>query len=262
MFSIKATNSYGNSITYGLNNYNVAVISVTGLNPPEANISTAPIATKDGSVFTNAQVQNRNIVITFGITGRNPETARTSIYYYFKIKEPIQLEIQTKSRKATIGGYVESITADPFNIKQRIQVSIVCPDPYFLGDPLTLYGAASVNVVPLSDTKHGAIFEIRATGAAKGFVIANSATGQSFEIDDGLELAAGDVLTLDTRQGMKALTLTRSGTTTSVLQYMNQTYHDWIELLPIANNGISLAAGTGQANVSIYVTYQTHYEGI
>ena len=255
---VKATNQYGNWATYKLNNYASALISVTGLNPPEADISTSPIATKDGSVFTNARAQNRNIVLTFATTGINPESLRTSIYYIFKIKEPISLEIKTGSRTANIDGYVESISADPFAKKQRIQVSIICPDPYFLSaeqNHVLIYPQS--NIVTLSDTMHGAIFEINCSAAITGgFTIGNTLTGEQFTVDGDYE--SGDKITLDTRLGLKALTLTRNGETTNILQNMNADEHDWLQLVPLDNNYITLSAAT----LSGLVRWQTHYEGV
>lgn len=255
---IKATNQYGIWTVYKLNNYASALISVTGLNPPTADISTSPIATKDGSIFTNARAQNRNIVLTFATTGTNPESLRVSIYRVFKIKEPIALEIKTASRTANIDGYVESISADPFAKKQRLQVSIICPDPYFLSEEeshVIIYPQS--NIVTLSDTTHGAIFEITATGAITGgFTIGNTLTGEEFTVDGDYQ--TGDKITLDTRQGLKALTLTRNAVTTNILQYMNATQHDWIQLVPLDNNYITLSS----ASLSGLVRWQTHYEGV
>lgn len=255
---IKATNQYGIWTAYKLNNYASALISVTGLNPPTADIITSPIATKDGSVFTNARAQNRNIVLTFATTGAKPESMRVSIYRVFKIKEPIALEIETGTRTANIDGYVETITVDPFAKKQRIQVSIICPDPYFLGaeeSHVVIYPQS--NIVTLSDTTHGAIFEITATAAITGgFTIGNTLTGEEFTVDGDYQ--TGDKITLDTRQGLKALTLTRNGTTTNILQYMNATKHDWIQLVPLDNNYITLS----DQHLSGLVRWQTHYEGV
>lgn len=255
---IKATNQYGNYGTYGFNDYGLALVNVTGLDPARANISTSPIATKDGSIFTNAQVQNRNIVLTFAITGPNAEAQRTSIYYIFKVKEPISLEIKTASRTANIDGYVENISVDPFNKKQQIQISIICPDPYFLGDEET----AAVSypgsyVVTFSDTSHGAVFAITASGSVVGgFTIGNTLTGEAFKVNGDYQ--SGDIITLDTRLGLKALTLTRNGTTTNILQNMDSETHDWLQLVPYENNYISLS----NANLSAACKFRTHYEGV
>lgn len=254
---IKATNQYGHSSTYRLNGAGLSLINVTGLNPPTANISTSPIATKDGSIFTNAQVNNRNIVLTFAIKG-TPEDIRENIYYVFKIKEAIALEIKTKNRTAYIDGYVEDIKGDPFAKSQRFQVSIICPDPYFVGDELTeniTYPQS--NVVTFSDTTQGAIFEITANSSITGgFTIGNTFTDEQFKVNGDYQ--SGDVITLDTRLGNKALTLTRNGTTTNILQNMDSTTHDWLQLVPYENNYITLS----NANISAVCKYRTHYEGV
>ena len=255
---LKATNQYGRSVTYTMNGPGVSLISITGLNPPNARLATSTIATKDGSIVTNEQANNRNIVFTLAITGGKPENQRTSVYFYFKIKEPITLEIKTNTRTAIIEGYVESIQANPFDKKQRIQISVLCPNPYFLSDEESAnISYPSTNVVTLSDTPHGAVFQITANAAITGGVtIGNSLTGEQFKINGDYQ--SGDVITLDTRQGKKALTLTRNGTTTNILQYMDRTHHDWLQLIPYNNNLITLSS----ANVSAVCTYQTHYEGV
>lgn len=255
---VKVTNQYGHYTTYTLNGAACSLINVTGLNPPAANIATSPIATKDGSIVTNAQARNRNIVLTFAPTNIKPESLRTSIYYIFKVKEPIALEITTGSRTANIAGYVESINADPFDRKQRIQISIICPDPYFLSaeeSHVIIYPGS--NIVTLSDTTHGAIFEITCTSAVTGGVtIANTLTGETFTVDG--DFASGDKITLDTRLGLKSLTLTHEGTTTNILNRMSNTDHDWLQLIPYDNNMITLSAAT----LSGLVRWQTHYEGV
>lgn len=255
---IKATNQYGSFSTYNFSGRGVRLIKVEGMTPPPANISTSPIATKDGSIFTNAQVQNRNIVLTFALIGVQPENNRDNIYYIFKIKEPISLEIKTKNRTAYIDGYVEDITGDPFAKSQRVQVSIICPEPYFLGaEENKNISYPSTNIVTLSDTSHGAVFAITAGAAVTGgFTIGNTATGGEFKVNT--DLANGDIVTLDTRMGKKSLTLDHNGTITNILQYMDSAKHDWLQLVPYANNTITLS----NANLSAVVTYRTHYEGV
>lgn len=255
---IKATNQYGTIRYYHLNDTQSALISVRGLTPPTANIATSPIATKDGSIVTNAQTQNRNIVLTFAPTGVNPGAFRASIYLMFKVKEPISLQIKTNGRTANIDGYVESINADPFNLKQRIQVSIICPDPYFLGEEESrLLNYPNSNIVTFSDTTHGAIFEITCyDNIVDGFTINNALTGERFTVNGNF--ATGDKITLDTRLGLKALTLTHDGTTTNILNRMNADEHDWIQLVPYDNNLIGLS----NANIAGVCRWQTHYEGV
>ncbi|MBO4520713.1 MAG: phage tail family protein [Alphaproteobacteria bacterium] len=255
---VKVTNQYGQYTTYTLNGAGVALVNVAGLNPPNARISSSTIATKDGSIVTNEQANNRNIVLTFAITGRDAERQRTGLYYYFKIKEPVSLEIKTATRTATIDGYVESIQANPFDRKQQIQISIICPNPYFLGsEETTNVSYPSGNVVTLSDTSHGAVFTVTCLDAITGgFVIGNTLTGESFCVNG--DYVSGDVVTIDTRQGQKGITLTHNGSTSNILSRMNSTVHDWLQLLPWQNNGITLSTN----KISAVVRFQTHYEGV
>lgn len=251
-FSVKVTNQYGNYNTFSLNNRGIALIGVSGLNPPKAAVATSEIATKDGSIVTNTQVQNRNIVLTFDITSAKPENVRLNLYYYFKIKEPITLEIKTGQRTATIEGYVESINADPFTKGQRVQISIICPEPYLLGDLQTYTGTGSVNVVPLSDTKHGAVFTVTLAAASSGLAITNSATSESIYLTG--EYSQGDVIVIDTRLGLKSVK--KNGV--NILGDVDLSLSKWVQLTPLANNTISATPNTA----GIKVEFNTHYEGL
>lgn len=251
--SVKATNQYGNWTTFKMNGAGgIGLISISGINPPNANISTAEIATKDGSFFTNAQIQNRNIVLTFDISGVDPETVRAHIYYYFKVKEPVSLEIKTGTRIATIDGYVESISVDPFSKRQRLQISIVCPEPYFVGDLQTYTGTGSVNVGSFSDTSQGALFTVTLAAASSGLVVSNSATAESFYLTG--EYSQGDVITIDTRLGQKSVK--KNGA--NILGDADLNLSKWIQLTPYANNIITSSPNTAV----IKVEFNTLYEGL
>lgn len=250
--SVKATNQYGSWTTFKMNGRGISLISISGINPPNANISTAEIATKDGSFFTNAQIQNRNIVLTFDFTGVKPETLRESIYYIFKIKEPVSLEITTGTRTATIDGYVESISVDPYAKRQRLQISIVCPEPYFLGDLITYTGIGSVNAVPLSDTNQGALFTVTLAAAASGLVVSNSATAESFYLTG--EYSQNDVIEIDTRLGQKSVK--KNGA--NILGDADLNLSKWIQLTPYDNNTITVSPNTAV----IKVEFNTLYEGL
>ena len=167
------------------------------------------------------------------------------------------MEIKTKNRTAYIDGYVEDINGDPFAKSQRVQVSIICPEPYFLGaEENKAVTYPSTNIVTLSDTSHGAVFAITAGAAVTGVTIGNTETGGEFKVNT--DLASGDIVTLDTRQGKKSLKLNHNGTITNILQYMDSAKHDWLQLIPYANNYITLSS----ASLSAVVTYRTHYEGV
>ena len=139
--SIKVTNYRNESLTLELANpykTGLAITSVDGLGPAEASISTSDIASKDGSLFNSARMGNRNIVLNFRLLPnpaveaiRDVERIRHTVYRYFPIKKKLTLEIITGERIGTIVGYVDKCEPNIFTKNQTIQVSIVCPDPWF-----------------------------------------------------------------------------------------------------------------------------------
>lgn len=255
---LKITNKYGQSITLTQNKA-FSVAQVTGLTPPLATINTAPIATKDGSLFNSAFLENRNIVILLYPTGA-PEKERVNLYKYLKAKQPIRLELETKTRAVYIDGYIESLEGDLYENPQSLQASVICPDPYFKAKtPIVKnFASASEEITNTSDEESGAVFEITASGAAENPTITNDTTGESYTFT--FVLQAGDKVTLNTRRGEKSLTLTRNGTTTNILNAMAPSSR-WLTILPGANT-LSYTAATGSANLALKMTLEPIFEGI
>lgn len=255
---LKITNKYGQSITL-TQNAAFAVAQVTGLTPPPATINTAPIATKDGSLFNSAFLENRNIVILLYPTGA-PETQRVNLYNYLKAKQQIRLELETKTRAVYIDGYIETIEGDLYENPQSLQASIICPDPYFKArTPIVkIFASASEEITNTSDEESGAVFEITASGAAENPTLTNDTTGESYTINYSLQ--NGDKITLNTRRGEKSLTLTRNGTTTNILNAMAPSSR-WISVIPGANT-ISYTAAAGSEALALKMTLEPIFEGI
>lgn len=255
---LKITNKYGQSITLTQNNA-FSVAQVTGLTPPLATINTAPLATKDGSLFNSAFLENRNIVILLYPTGA-PEAERVNLYNYLKAKQQIRLELETKTRAVYIDGYIESLEGDLYANPQSLQASVICPDPYFKAQTPIIknFASASEEITNTSDEESGAVFEITASGAAENPTITNDTTGESYTFTYTLQ--AGDKVTLNTKRGEKSLTLTRNGTTTNILNAMAPSSR-WLTILPGANT-LSYTAAAGSANLALKMTLEPIFEGI
>lgn len=135
IISVTATNYLGEKMTFELAKPNgVYIKSIDGLGPAQANINTTELSSNDGSVFNSARLNQRNIVITFGLMF-NPmiEDMRHTIYKYFPMKKPVRLDIVTDRRKCYTIGYVETNNPDIFNKEETQQVSIICPSPWLYG---------------------------------------------------------------------------------------------------------------------------------
>lgn len=258
MIQITATNEYNQQINL-TGNAAIKLTRVTGLTPPKANVNTSALATKDGSIYNSSRVQNRNIVLTI-YPAQSIEQTRVNLYQYFKTKHPIKLNIQTATRRVWIEGYIESMEGDLFDKAEKIQISIICPDPYFKSETATVvdFDSASETITNTSDDETGVVVEITATGAAQGITITNETTGKSFSSTQ--QLVEGDKMILNTKRGEKSLTLVSGGTTTNIINTMEQG-SDWFPLIPGANT-ISYEAEQGGANLSVRLTLQPIFEGV
>lgn len=130
MFTLKVENTSNQTLILTQNESNYQVVKVDGLNPPKANIYTSEIANMDGGKFKSSKLEMRNIVLTLKING-DVEANRVHLYEYFKTGAWCKIYYSNDTRNVFIEGYVETVETDLFVINQEIQISIVCPNPYF-----------------------------------------------------------------------------------------------------------------------------------
>ena len=261
MLKITATNLYNQSLQVTQNS--LFRVTAEGLNPPPGTVFTADLATKDGSIYNASKVNNRNIVLNIWPSGRDVEACRLELYKVFKVSKFVHLHIETGRRDCTIDGYVEDMPADSDSPEQQMQVSIICPDPFLIASAETSEDADTagepVTVANGGDFETGAIFEVTATGDCTGVTIANTTRDETFTVD--VDMAAGDKLVLDTKQGEKALTLQHPGEDpVNIINLMDQD-SEWPLLQP-GDNAVTFDAATGGENITMKVTFSALYGGI
>lgn len=256
--TIKATNKYNQTLQITQSNL-FQLVAVSGITPPKANVNTAELASMDGSAFNSSKLQNRNIVLTIQPTG-NVEQGRLTLYQYFKVKQPVSLEIITANRDVIIDGYIENMEIDVNANPQTVQISIICPDPWFKAKTPQVINLDTnpKTIASASDDEVGAIFTATMSGAVENPVITDSTTAQSFGLTYTFQ--SGDILTINTRRGEKAVSVNRSGTITNLLNYITATTK-WIALAT-GNNSIGYNADSGVANMAVSVTLQSIFEGV
>ena len=260
MLKVKAVNQLNQELKL-YDNTNYALTSVDGILPPKANVNTAALATKDGSVFNSARLNNRNVVLTVYPLGAI-ETNRMALYSFFKAKKPVRLYLATKSRSAYVDGWVESVSGSLFDQKEKLQVSVICPDPWLKAvtpvvqafDALTHAATVTNN----SDDETGFVCEFTASGAVTNLTLTNATNGQSLTLT--YELVSGDKVILNTQRGEKSIRLIRGGAETNLLNHVNVS-SDWIALA-IGANAMSFSCDSGTANLSATLTLQPIYEGV
>lgn len=221
------------------NNPAYKVISVDGLYPPSATINTRSTATMDGSEFNSSRVNERNIVIEIAIESP-AEKNRINLYKYIKSKQYVKFYYINDSRKVYIEGYVESMPIQMFDMKQKAQISILCPSSFFknVNNNITNFSSIVNNFefpfaiqedIPFSelelhvekvitndgDVDCGVIIELSATGIVLNPKIYNSETREYFFLD--YEMESGDKIIINTNKGEKGITLIKDGVESNII---------------------------------------------
>lgn len=115
------------------------ITSVTGLTFPKTEIKTTNYSNFDGSSMGGLRVEERNIVMTIvfyrdNIENLDIEQLRWKLYRYFQPKKELTLYAINETGTFKINGYIESNEIDIFVSDEKAQISIICPDPYFVTD--------------------------------------------------------------------------------------------------------------------------------
>lgn len=282
MYTLIVENEQGEQLEL-THNENYDVIEVIGLNPPTAAINTAIVAGFDGSRFNSSRIEQRNIVITLNIRS-HIETNRLALYKYFRVKRYIKVYYKNGSRDVYIEGYVESFENNLFGMTQQPQISIICPNPFWksvnetqvdFSDLLPLFefpfsitsagiefsriNKLTTAYINAGDVATGAIIQFYATAdQILNPTFYNLTTGEYFGLNFDME--AGDVITINTQQGEKSVTLLRNAIKTNILS-TRKSGSSWIEFEP-GTNEISYEADEGQTNLNVTVTAVQKYEGV
>ena len=284
MFSFSVQNSYGERMELTHNPaYNV--VSLDGIDPPDAVINTTRNAGSDGSVFNSSYIDNRIITITLSVN-HPAESNRIALYKYFKVKRPARLFYTNGERDVYIDGYVQTMQVGYFDKKESVQITVVCPSPlwramengttefsYIVPDfsfPWSreeddteeivfshVEQELEKSVYNNSDVEVGAVISLHATGAVENPVLTNATTGESFTVN--VTMASGDTLIINTKEE-KGVILTHEGVTTSVIGYM-ATGSAWFQLRT-GDNVFVVDATAGKLNLLVSFDVPTMFEGV
>ena len=240
MYQASIENSRGETLQLTGNEANYQILNIEGLNPPQAQVNITNIAGMDGAKFNSAKLQTRNLVITIKING-NAEANRINLYNFFPTKEEVTFYYSNSTRDVFIKGYVNSCEVNPFTQGQQMQVSIICPNPYFKaidevvtdissvtalfefpfainqGDPIPFSSFETnkeTNIFNGADDKTGVVIQIDILDTCEDILIRNTQTGETFELN--YQFQAGDRVTINTNSGEKSVKLLRNGVSTNI----------------------------------------------
>lgn len=266
-----------------IKNRGYTVTQIKGLNPPAATVNMASLSGVNGSKFNSAKIEKRNIVITVRINSP-VEDNRVALYGFFPVEKKMTLYIQTNSRNVMIDGYVESFECDLFELGQRAQISILCPQPYFRDANKTVTdfhnvealfefpfsieadgiefsrftGNPEVPVFNRGDVETGVVIQMVCTGQVENPKIYNSETKEHLSLD--ATFLDGDVILINTTPGEKAITLLREGEEQNIINsFSNES--SWITLKS-GINVFTYTCDSGSDAVSVRIDSQNMYSGV
>lgn len=279
---VKLENEFGQAIEL-TNNPNYTLTNIEGLNPTQAIINTSSSGAFDGARFNSSKVETRNIVISLAIE-YPVEKNRIALYQYVRPKRAIRFYCKNDTRDVYIDGYVETCEINPFSQKTTVQISIICPQPYFYDknqNIISFYGAIDLFEFPftnpeegmpfseimvnqirqianIGDIECGMVFEINATGNVVEPKIYNIDTMEHFTLN--IELVAGDKLTINTRDRTKSVTLERDGVITNVINKISQD-STWLKAA-IGVDSFTYATVYGDENLNLTIYYNNLFQGV
>jgi len=283
MFTLTVERPDGERLT--LTQYRSAyTVKYAGFGPVAAEVATSPLGTADGDKITFTRRGKRNAVLTVTIGG-NVEQNRLRLYTYFTPGHTVRLYYKNGARDVYTEGVVEAFTCDQFTAPVRAQISIICPQPYWMSAAEIVHditGVLKLFSFPFSipakgvefsaldgreyalihndgDEPTGFIASVYARMDVTAPVIYNAITQEAFRLSG--VLPQGHTLTLNTISGSKRLTITdQSGVVTNVL-HRKQPGSVWLQLAP-GDNYIAYSAQENSGAMAVKLIYNQLYVGV
>lgn len=247
------------------------VRQIDGLGPVKATLVSTTFARLDGAQYQTSRREPRNLLFTIGLepaysVGDTVRSLRQKLYEFFMPKSEVKLTFHLQDGlDATIAGVVESCEPTIFDKKPSVSISVMCFDPDFFdetgieidGDTTSTTTETLIDYSGSVDT--GIELTLNVDRTMTAFTIYSKGPDNVLmSLDFAYDLISGDVVKIVTTPGAKTVTLTRSGTTTSLL-YAISPQSTWINLLPGENYFRVYAEG---AAVPYVLTYSNRYGGL
>ena len=282
MLEIKVKNNFGEILNLSSSTA-YTLYKVEGITPPKMNISTSANATSDGDTVNSVRAEKRNIVLYLTIDN-DVENNRLKLYRYFPLKRDITICCKTDTRDMCIEGKVELIEPALFEQKQAVQISIICPQPYFKAiDDFVTYLAETNNlfsfpvsissvgtelsaitnnvrksIVNSGEIDTGIIINLFATGEVVNPVIYDAFKRTHIKLN--FTMQTNDLIVINTNSGKKSVTLIRDGVEYNAMGYLVPT-SDWLKLYS-GDNVFTYAADSGTSNLQLTFTSSILYGGV
>ena len=271
--TIKIENDRGEVLDFSASPRYFAMLTGTG--PPAATINRAKVSVTDGTRYNSATVNERELLLTVYLL-RDIARARLNLYRFIATKSHVKIYYQADGLDVFVEGYVETAEVNPWERNQFVQVSIICPMPYWQDVAATYTDASQVARLfefPFSIDEAGVELSTKSSGTSTlienggtvvtgvTFVITatlrttnprihNLSTGEFIGIHATLE--PGDQVEICTVPGSKRVTHIRDGVR---INYINTLMmgSSWLQMAVGANEYV-YTTDSGECELGVYHT--------
>ena len=286
------TNERGESIEFSpASSYHVNFKDVTGLSDVRNAIYSTNSMGQDGDTYLGYRIESRDIDIVGYIKERDKQAAQNLRRKLNRILNPqyeATLTYVFGDFRRVIGCKIDD--APIFKRKpifEQFTVSLSCLNPFWreetetrediatwiggfefpVPDGLELYDgweigyrqpSLIVNVYNSGDVKSGIRIEFRAIGAVTNPVLLNVDTREFIKLN--ISLVAGDVLTVSTGYGEKAVKLNRGGTITDAFRYLDVD-SSYLQIA-VGDNLFRYSADANAENLEVSIYHNNLYLGV
>lgn len=269
---VEARTAQGSLLTLELADISDGLLlaDVDGLDPVKATLVSSSFALLDGEQFHASRREARNIKLLIELRPDFVTTTvfalRSQLYSFFMPKREIFLRFYyDEGLTVNISGYVETCETSIFSKEPAVDVSIMCFSPDFVdvntveieGD--TVSDTTETTLTYTGTVETGIVFTLNVDRTETEFTIYHRPPdGTLRQMDFAASLESGDVVTIDTRAGSKAVTLLRSGTLSQIL-YAVTPQSNWVEL---GQGDNTIRVYTTGAAIPYTIDYMNRYGGL
>lgn len=282
------TNERGESIVFSpASSFHVNFKDVTGLSDVRNAIYSTNSMGQDGDTYLGYRIESRDIDIVGHIKEREKiavQTLRRKLNRTLNPQYKALLIYELGDFKRVINCTVDDAPIfKKTSLFEQFTINLSCLNPFWREENETREDIATwlgglqfpvalaegwqigyrqpsliVNVYNSGDVKSGIRIEFRALGALTNPQLLNVNTGEYIKIKKALE--AGDVLTVSTGYGEKAVTLKHNGVTSDAFRYLDvdSTYLQ----LAVGDNLLRYDADTNAENLEVSIYHNNLYLGV
>lgn len=282
MYTLKVQNVYGQTLE--LTHNPMYEVEIEGLNPAQVSINTSAAAIGDGTLYNSSHISERNIVITLYLKN-DIEKSRVNLYNYFMSNKVTRIFYKSSLLDVYIDGYMESFEYKLFELGQKVQISMICPNPLFrsVNETSTAHSIVTDLFEFEMDIDEAGIefstcimnepFEVYNAGSECGVMITMLFSGRKVDNPYIKNLTTGEILqinttitedssiVINTNSGEKSIFWKRGTSEKNILQLMDSN-SSWIRLRKGMNMFEYGTANGGDEYMSVNVTYIGFHEGV